>query len=233
MNFKALLAEFIGTFAVVFIGIGAIVSDHVTNGAVGLTGIALAYGLAVAVMVSATSAVSGGHLNPAVSFGMMIAGHLPIMAFTGYVIAQCLGALAASSLLMSAMSPLNLEAVNYGIPVVGESATTGMACTTEIVLTFFLVFVMFGTAVDRRAPNRNGLYIGLTVVMSVLMGGPISGAALNPARWLGPAVISGDYAAAWVYWVGPLSGAALGSIAYTMFLQEKATAATNVAAAKE
>lgn len=214
MNFKAMLAEFIGTFTLIFIGVGAIAADHLTNGAVGLTGIAFAHGLAIAVMVTATAATSGGHLNPAVSLGILLSGNMSVKDFGGYVVAQCLGAIAASSLLMSALPEIALDSVNYGIPAVGESATASMAVVSEIVLTFFLVFVVFGTAVDKRAPKMGGLFIGLTVALDIFMGGPISGAAMNPARWLGPAVISGDFLNAWVYWVGPLAGGALAAAAY-------------------
>lgn len=215
MNLKALLAEFIGTFAIVFIGVGAIVADHLTNGAVGLTGIAIAFGAVVAAMASATAAVSGGHLNPAVSFGMLLTGDLGFIEFGAYVAAQCAGALAASFLLLSAISPLALDAVNYGITSVGESATPGMAAITEIVTTFFLVFVIFGTAVDKRAPKVGGTAIGLAIAMGIIVAGPISGAALNPARWLGPAIISGDFMNGWVYCVGPLSGGALAAFAWS------------------
>ncbi|MCB1059073.1 MAG: aquaporin [Calditrichaeota bacterium] len=221
MNFKALFAEFIGTFALVFVTVGAIVSDHLTNGAVGLTGIALASGLTIAAMASATLAISGGHLNPAVSFGMFIVGRMKVKDFVGYSVVQCLGAVAASSLLMSAISPLDLDAVNYGITAVGESATPYMALITEIVLTFILMVVIFGTVVDKRSVNMSALFVGIAVTMNILMGGPISGAAMNPARWLGPALVSGDYLNAWIYWVGPIAGGALGVVVYTTFLQEE------------
>jgi len=221
MNLRALLAEFIGTFAIVFIGVGAIVADHLTNGAVGLTGIALAFGFIVAAVATATIPISGGHLNPAVSFSMLISGNMGVKEFIAYIIVQCLGALAASSLMMSANSPLSLEAVNFGIPMVGESATPGMAAITEIVLTFLLVFVIFSTAVDKQAPKLGGLLIGLTVAVDVLMGGPVSGGSMNPARWLGPAVIGGDYMNGWLYWVGPFAGGALAAIVYTSVFQDK------------
>ncbi len=221
MNFRALLAEFIGTFAIVFIGVGAIVADHLTNGAVGLTGIALAFGLVVAVVATATIPISGGHLNPAVSFSMFIIGNMGFKEFVAYVVMQCLGAVAASSIMMSANSPLSLEAVNFGIPMVGESATPGMAAVTEIVLTFLLVFVIFGTAVDKRAPKLGGLLVGCAVAMDVVMGGPVSGGSMNPARWLGPAVVGGDYMNGWLYWVGPFAGAALAAIVYTSVLLDK------------
>jgi MIP family channel proteins len=221
MNYKALIAEFIGTFAIVFITVGAIVSDHLTNGAVGLTGMALASGFAVAVMTGVTLHVSGGHLNPAVSFGMLLVGNMKARDFVGYVVAQCLGGIAASSLLMSAVSPLDLDAVNYGIPILGESATVTMALITEIVLSFLLVIVIYGTVVDSRATRMSALFIGFAVTVNILMGGPISGAAMNPARWLGPALIGGDLINAWVYWVGPLAGGALGAVTYTTFLHEE------------
>jgi MIP family channel proteins len=221
MNYKALIAEFIGTFAIVFITVGAIVSDHLTNGAVGLTGMALASGFAVAVMTGVTLHVSGGHLNPAVSFGMLLVGNMKANDFVGYVVAQCLGGIAASSLLMSAVSPLDLDAVNYGIPILGESATVTMALITEIVLSFLLVIVIYGTVVDSRATRMSALFIGFAVTVNILMGGPISGAAMNPARWLGPALIGGDLINAWVYWVGPLAGGALGAVTYTTFLHEE------------
>ena len=221
MNFRALLAEFIGTFAIVFIGVGAIVADHLTNGAVGLTGIALAFGFIVAAMVTATIPISGGHLNPAVSFGMLISGSMRLKEFLVYVVAQCLGALVASSLMMSANSPLSLESVNFGIPIVGESATPAMAAISEIVLTFIVVFVYCSFVKNRKVSEFGGLFVGLTVVCGILMGGSISGAAMNPARWLGPAVLGGDYMNAWIYWVGPFAGGALAAIAYSSVFQDK------------
>ena len=96
-----------------------------------------------------------------------------------------------------------------------------MAVSAEIVLTCILVYVIFGTAVDKRAPKMGGLFIGLAVIVDIFMGGPISGAAMNPARWLGPALLSGDFQNAWVYWVGPLAGGALGAVVYSSFQQEK------------
>ncbi|NUO18805.1 aquaporin [bacterium] len=223
MKYKTLLAEFVGTFAVVFVGVGAIVSDHLTNGAVGLTGIALAFGFAIAAMTTITHPVSGGHLNPAVSFGFLISGQMKLFEFAGYVVAQCLGAVAASSLMMSANSPLALESVNFGIPVVGESSTAGMAAITETVLTFFLVLVALAAASKSRSPGGVGLPLGLTYAMGIFMGAPVSGAAQNPARWFGPAVLGSDYMNAWVYWVGPFAGAALAAVTVSIMFasQEK------------
>ncbi|MCB9366803.1 MAG: aquaporin [Calditrichaeota bacterium] len=215
MSLRALLAEFIGTFSIVFVGVGAIVADDLTNGAVGLTGVALAFTFVVAAMATATIPVSGGHLNPAVSLGMLISGRMSAKDFAGYVVAQCLGGIAASALLMKSVSPLSLEAVNYGITSIGESATPGMGVIVEIAFTFLLMFVIFATVLDKRAPMIGAIYIGLSIGMGVFVAGPISGGAFNPARWLGPAVISGDYMNAWVYIVGPLAGGVLGAVLCT------------------
>lgn len=220
MNYRALLAEFVGTFAIVFIAVGAVTADSITNGALGLTGIALAYGLSYGVMVTVTMAISGGHLNPAVSFGVLLSGNMNVGTYIGYVVAQCIGAVAASSLLVKAISPLDLASVNYGITAVGESATAGMATITEIVLTFMLVLAVYGTIVDKRAPKLGGLFVGLAVIAGTFMGGPISGAAMNPARWLGSAVISGDFVDWWVYVIGPLAGAALASVTWSFLARQ-------------
>ncbi len=220
MNFRALLAEFVGTFAIVFIAVGAVTADSITNGALGLTGIALAYGMAYGVMVTVTMAISGGHLNPAVSFGVLLSGNMNVWNCVGYVFAQCTGAVAASSLLVKAISQLDLASVNYGITAVGESATAGMATITEIVLAFMLVIAVYGTILDKRAPKLGGMFVGLAVIAGTFMGGPISGAAMNPARWLGSAVISGDFVDWWVYVIGPLAGAALASVTWSFLAKQ-------------
>ena len=209
-----LVAEFIGTFTLIFIGVGAIAANHATNGALGLTGIALAHGLAIAVMVSATAATSGGHLNPAVSFGAMVAGRIRPATFLSYVVAQCLGALVAAFLIKMAVPSAWLDAVGMGTPAVGAGVTVGQALVMEIVTTFFLAFVVFGTAIDDRAHKVGGLFIGLTVALDIMASGPISGGAMNPARHFGPALMGGGTQNIWLYWVGPLVGGALGALVY-------------------
>ncbi len=221
MKTNALVAEFIGTFTLIFIGVGAIACDVMTGHLLGLTGIALAHGLAIAVMVSATAAVSGGHLNPAVTFGALVARKIDVVNGIGYIIAQCLGGIAAAFVVKLAMPEQVLSAISYGIPVVTKGTTLTQALIMEIVLTFFLVFVVFGTAIDKRAPKVGGLFIGLAVAMGVLMGAAVSGAAMNPARHLGPAVAGGGYENIWLYWVGPLVGGALAAIVYKYVLEEK------------
>ncbi|MDO8302385.1 MAG: MIP family channel protein, partial [Sedimentisphaerales bacterium] len=221
MNKKALIAEFIGTFALIFIGVGAIAADFATNGKSGLTGIALAHGLTIAVMVSATAAISGGHLNPAVTLGLFAAKKIDLKNSIGYIIAQCAGAVAAAFTAGLCIPHDTLRAVAMGIPARGVGVSEGAAVLTELVLTFFLVFVVLGTAVDKRAPKVGGLFIGLTVTLDILMGGPITGGAMNPARHLGPAVVGGWFKDTWIYWVGPMAGGVLAGLVYKNFLEDK------------
>ena len=220
MNQKALVAEFIGTFTLIFIGVGSIVADNLSGGKVGLTGIALAHGLAIGVMVSATAAVSGGHLNPAVTIGLWSAKKIDTVNAIGYVVVQCLGAIFAAFLIKLAVPSNALAAVGMGTPALGQGITPLMGLVTEIVLTFFLVFVVYGTGVDARAPKCGGLFIGLTIVLDILMGGPISGAAMNPARYIGPALLGGGLQNAWIYWVGPILGGVLAAQIYKTQLEK-------------
>lgn len=220
MNRKALVAEFISTFALVFVGVGAIAVDNMTGGKSGLVGIALAHGLIIAVMVSATMAISGGHVNPAVTIGAWVAGKIDTTNAIGYVIAQCLGAVVAAFLIKLAVPVDVLSAVAMGTPALGNGVTVGQGLLTEIILTFFLMFAVYGTAIDRRAPKTGGLFIGLTVTLDILMGGPISGAAMNPARHLGPALMGGPTEHIWLYWLGPVVGAVLAALVYKKMLEE-------------
>ncbi len=219
MNKKALVAEFIGTFTLIFIGVGSIVADYLSGGKVGLTGIALAHGLALVVMISAVAAVSGGHLNPAVTIGLWSAKKINTTNAVGYVIVQCLGAIFAAFLIKLAVPTDALTAVNMGTPALGTGVSVQMGLVTEIILTFFLVFVVYGTAVDSRAPKCGGLFIGLAVTLDILMGGPISGAAMNPARYIGPALLGGGLQNAWIYWVGPIVGGVLAAQVYKTQLE--------------
>ena len=220
MNRKALIAEFIGTFALIFIGVGAIASNHFSGGQSGLVGIALAHGLTIACMASATGAISGGHLNPAVSIGLFFTKKIDAAHTIGYVVAQCLGAVAAAFMIKLCLPKEVLAAVNMGTPALAPGITAIMGLITEIILTFFLVFVICGTAVDRRAPPMGGLFIGLAVTLDIFVGGPITGAAMNPARHLGPALLGGGLGQLWIYWVGPVIGGILGAVVYDKTLAE-------------
>ncbi|MES2154846.1 MAG: aquaporin [bacterium] len=215
-----IIAEFIGTFTLIYVGI-LVLSN---GGGAGLTGAALAHGLAIAVMVSATMMISGGHLNPAVTFGAWVGGKIRGGEAMSYVLAQLAGG-AAGGLL----AKLSLGGVNggAGVPALGHYAD-GTAVPVEAgilieaVLTFFLVFVVYGTGIDARFGGRiGGLAIGLTVALDILAGGPLTGAAMNPARWFGAALPAQQWRQASVYLVGPLLGGALAGLVYSRFLSAK------------
>ena len=213
---RALLAEGAGTFMFVAIGAGSIVTDEATKGAVGLVGIALAHGLALAVAVSMFGAISGGHFNPAVTLGLAVAGKHPRGRILSYWGAQLAGALAAGIFLRIAFDhvPAAADATNLGTPAVAAGLPVLTAIFIELVLTVFLLWAVFGTAVSPSAPRIAGFGIGLTVAADILVGGPLTGAAMNPARWFGPAVASGFFDNWSVYWIGPLLGGALAGLSY-------------------
>ena len=217
---KQCVAEFVGTFSLIFIGVGAI--QHLGTVPGGLLGIALAHGLAIAVMVSATGAISGGHLNPAVTFGLLVGGKIDLNRTLAYWASQLGGATAAGLLCVWLLGG---PAVANGTPDIPQSAASAgpaisfaQAVAIEAVLTFFLVFVVYGSAVDVRAPKIGGLAIGLTVALDILFGGPLTGAAMNPARTFGPALVSGHWNNHLVYWLGPLLGGGLAGLVYGRFL---------------
>jgi len=211
---KQCVAELIGTFALIFVGVGAI------NNNPGLLGVAFAHGLTIAVMVSATAGISGGHLNPAVTFGLLVGKQIDTWKATAYWISQLAGAVIAGILLVNLLgttSQSGAAAVAGGTPDLnGIGAVKGTLL--EAVLTFFLVFVVYGTAVDSRAPKIGGLAIGLTVTLDILFAGPLTGAAMNPARTFGPAVASAHWNHHLVYWIGPMLGGAAAGLVYGNFL---------------
>lgn len=218
---KQSIAEFVGTFALIFIGVGVIANHANLESNAGLLAVALAHGLTIAVMVSATGAISGGHLNPAVTFGLWIGGKIEARRALIYWVAQLAGALIAAALVAALLDGPNAsgkDLVIKGTPAVGKGATPLQSIGIEAVLTFFLVFVVYGSAVDVRAPKIGGLAIGLTVALDILFGGPFTGAAMNPARTFGPAVIGGQWTNHYVYWIGPLLGGALAGLIYGRFL---------------
>ena len=215
MNMKNLVAEFVGTFALIFIGAGAL-----AIGAGGLVGVALAHGLVIVTFAYAYGHISGTHINPAVTLGLLIAGEIEFVAAIGYWIAQFLGGI-LGAVVLNAVLP---EAGDLGVTILGEGVTPVQGLVVEIVLTFFLVNTIFNTAVSGKAGNFAGLAIGLTLVLSILMGGPLTRASLNPARTLGPAIVSGNYADIWLYFVGPLVGAILAALLYIGVLKDKGEA---------
>lgn len=216
------VAELIGTFYLVFIGASAAVLDHYLQGGVGLIGFALANGLALGTGVTATMNISGGVLNPAVAIGLWALGKLQGAMTLVYIVAELVGATLAGLLVYAAFPAAHVAAVHAGSPALGAGFTPGQGVLLEAVLTFLLMTSVLLTAVDRRAPSGIGGYgIGLTVLFSVLAGGAATGAALNPARSFGPALVSGFWADHWVYWLGPIAGALMASAIYAIFLRQK------------
>jgi MIP family channel proteins len=215
------IAEAVGTFLFFTMGIGAGYALFGESGAAVLVAIALAHGLALAVLVSAFGSVSGGHFNPAVTFGLWLAGQVESVKAAGYVVAQLLGAVAAAAFVglifpSSVPSTAGLPALNDAL---GVDIVKGIA--VEAALTMLLVSAVFGTAVDRRSARIGGLAIGLAVAAGILFGGTLTGGAINPARWFGPALISGDFSDALVWIIGPLLGAAIIAFIYRgLFLPE-------------
>lgn len=214
---RAHLAEAAGTFMFFTIGAGAIVTNAAYSGGSGLVGVALAHGLVLAIAVSAFGAVSGGHFNPAVTLGVAVAGKLPWSKVLTYWLAQAIGALAAGYLLayvFGGFAKAAADGTHLGTPVLAPGVDPVVAIVLEAVLTVFLLWAVLGTAVSPKAPKIAGFGIGLTVTFDILLGGPITGAAMNPARWLGPAVAAGYFNSWYVYFVGPLLGGALGGLSY-------------------
>ena len=206
-------AEFIGVFALVFVGSGSIMMARQTNAGTPLILAATAHGLILAVMVSATMRVSG-HLNPAVTIGLLVTRRVePLMAAI-YLCAQLLGAIAAAYILKAAVPPEMFAASRGGGQSVALDVTTGQAIVLEMIATFFLTFVVFGTAIDQTAPRLGGFAIGLTVAADILAIGPLTGASMNPARSLGPALASGILEGQLVYWVGPILGSIVAAVLY-------------------
>ena len=200
---RAVAAEFLGTFALVFFGCGAI-----ANG-LPPTSVALAFGLVIAVMVYALGHISGAHFNPAVSIAFAMRRHLPWSRVATYAAAQVLGATVAAFTLRATLGP------DAGLGVTQPAGSDLQSFAWEAVLTFFLMLVITAIATDIRAVGQAAaLAIGGTVALGALVGGPISGASMNPARSIGPAIVSGDVAHLWIYIAAPILGAALGTLAY-------------------
>jgi len=223
------LAELVGTFALVFIGGGSVVANAFTRGALGLPGIALAHGLVLAIVISATGHISGGHINPAVTFGFLLTRRIsPLMALI-YVVAQLVGGILAGLALNFAFRGLVAEAAKMATPVLAEGVGVWQGSFLEMLLTFFLVFAVFGTAVHPRAPAIGGFGIGLVLTFDILMGGSLTGASMNPARTLGPAVAAMHWDDHWVYWLGPLVGGGLAALLYHYLLMGREREAGGVA----
>jgi aquaporin Z len=217
-SLRPLAAEFLGTFAFVFVGAGVVVTNAARNDLFGVGGIALAHGLAFAVMVTATLRISGGHLNPAVTFAVWMAGRIKTRPAALYVVAQLAAAVVAALCVGQLFPAAAAQQASFGVPRIAQDLTLTQAVLLEAVLTLCLVSAVFGTAVSRHAPQVGGFAIGLVLVFAIFVAGPFTGAALNPARAFGPALIARDWHGHLAYWIGPLLGAAVAAFLWGKLL---------------
>jgi MIP family channel proteins len=223
---QKLAAEFLGTFALVFFGEGAICVEfqlrNSNTGSIGWFGVALAHGLAMAIMVSALGHISGGHFNPAITIGLWVTKKLSTPETLAYWVAQLVGAIAAAFLLRAVIPSETWMNTLLGAPDLARDFPSWAGLALEATATFFLVLVVFATAVDQHGTFRSiaGFGIGLTMALGVLVAGPYTGGALNPARAFGPALAASHWHNQAIYWVGPLGGGFLAGLLYdSLFLK--------------
>ena len=219
---RSVVAELVGTMLFVFIGAGSVVMNAATGGSLGPIGIALAHGIALSVMVSVTLNISGGVLNPAVTFALWVARKGDAATAGAYVVAQLVGAILAAYLIKALLPDSAVQTTLAGTPQLSVSVTFMQGVWIEVVLTFLLVSAVFGTAVSTDAPKIGGFGIGLAVFVDALIGGNLTGAVMNPARAFGPAIIAGDMHGQAVYWIGPLVGAGLAALLWKAVLLPRA-----------
>jgi MIP family channel proteins len=212
------LAEFIGAFTLTFVGAGAAMTARGV-GDTALIGVAIANGVAIAVMVSALGHISGGHFNPAITFGFVVTRRISAKVAAVYWAAQ-FGAASIAALLLWWIFPNNLvDAAKLGAPTLTSSLTQGQGFVVEAIGTFLLVLVVFAVAVDERGSFKSvaGLPIGLMIAIYVLLAGPLTGSAINPSRAFGPMLVHNVWSHGWIWYVGPLLGGAIAALVYELF----------------
>ena len=214
-SLRHFIAEFVGTFALVFIGGAAIIAAHATQMESGLIAVAFAHGLILAVLVSALMRISG-HFNPAVTIGFLAARRIEAMMAGVYIAAQITGSILAAYALKALLPATLTGPARLGGQSIASEVSAGQAIGLEAICTFLLTFVIFGTAVDPKAPRVGGLAIGGTIGAMILAVGPFTGGSFNPARSFGPAVASGIFEGQAVYWIGPIVGALAAALLYDM-----------------
>ena len=220
---RKFIAELLGTFLFVFVGAGSAVAAQylgISDPGTSLLIAAFANGLGLAVGISVTMGVSGGALNPAVTIALLLGKKMPGRDVIPYIVAELVGATLAGVLLM-AVSPSSAgAAAHWGAPTLSSAISVGQGTLFEIVMTFLLVLAVYGTIVDPRSPKIGGFGVGLVVVADVLVGGPFTGAAMNPARAMGPMIASLSFPAYWyIYWIGPVIGAAIAGLVYSRVIE--------------
>jgi aquaporin Z len=215
------VAEFVGVFIFVFVSAGVVV-----NGA-SLLSVALASGLAFAVMITALGHISGGHFNPAITLGVLATGGITLGLAAVYWTSQLAGSVLAALLVRAAFDDEAVDAAHLGAPSLAEGVNVGEGFLLELIMTFFLVFVFFATLVDRRGAFRivAGFAVGLTITVAILVAGPLTGAAMNPALAFGTQLVAGFWADGWIYYLAPLTGGVIAAVLYDrVFLRPREAA---------
>jgi aquaporin TIP len=216
--FHRSIAEAFGTFGLVFFGAAAVAAQSMPGGGSGVLGIALAHGLVLAVLVTAVLGISGGHLNPAVTLGLVVARRTDVRTAAAHIPAQLIGAV-LGALLLKAVFPIGMvRGMSLGTPTIASSIEFHQAVIMEAAMGFLLVSAVFGTVCNPAAPRHGGLWIGLALTVDILVGGPLTGASVNPARAFGPALVAGQWVAHAAYWVGPILGGAAAALLWEYVL---------------
>ena len=218
---RPLTAEFIGTLLFVFLGAGSVVAfvaNGPTTGSIGPLGVALAHGVGMAIIVSMTMSISGGHINPAVTLGLWLGNRFAGRLVWQYVLAQILGAVVGAALVKAVFPPTAVRLALVGAPRLASDVGFMQGLWIEAALTFFLVSAVFGTAVSSQAPKIAGFGIGLAIFVDALVGGSFTGAVMNPARAIGPALVAWQWDAHAVYWIGPVIGAGVAAALWRVVL---------------
>ncbi len=216
--FRRSFAEALGTFALVFFGAGSVASKFFPDAAYGIQGVAIVHGLVLAVMVTALMGISGGHLNPAVTLGLLAVRRTSAPNAAAYIAAQLIGAVLAALLLKQIYPKGVIGPISLGTPEIAATIQLPQAIAIEGIMAFFLVSAVFGTCINPDSPRIGGFGIGLTLLFCILFGGPLTGAAVNPARAFGPALVSGQWVAHVAYWVGPIVGGVLAALVWEYLL---------------
>ena len=216
------LAEFLGTLLFVFIVSGSVAAASFigSGGGIALLLIAVAQGIGLAVAVTFAMAISGGSINPAVTIGLLATGRINSKTALAYVVAEVLGAIVGSAFAIG-MFPVHMPAADYGVTNLAQGITPYQGIFVEGVITFVLMLTVMGTAVDKRAPKMGGLGIGLVLIALILIAGAVTGASANPARTIGPEIVTASFPNWYVYWVGPVIGAVVAALVYDKMLSGK------------
>lgn len=219
---RRFVAELLGTFTLVYFGCAAVIANAYPGAGFGLLGVALVHALALSIGVTAAMNISGGHLNPAVTIGLLVGRRVDMKTAAVYLAAQIVAAALAALALKASFPHGVAKVVGYGVPKLNINTTFLQGAFLEALGTFFLVSAVYGTAVLPSAPKVGGFGVGLSLVFIIMAIGPLTGASVNPARALGPAIASGDWTAQLAYWIGPIIGGILAALVWEFVGREKA-----------